>query len=637
MGAAFHYFSFIEHADFVGVLDGGKAVGDGNGGAGLHEPFERFLHEAFAFGVECRGGFVEDEDGRILEDGAGDGDALALSAGEAAAAVAHLGVVAFLAFHDEVVGIGDFRRFDDLLHRGVFHAEGNVVEETVVEEDGLLVDVANHGAEVGKVDALHVGAVDENLAFGHVVIAGQEVDEGRLARTALPHQCDGLSALHGEIDAVEHLGAAVVAEGDVAEFDFMLQLLEVNGVLHFADGVVGQENLVDALHRRHTLGNGIGGFREILERLYDAVEDDHVEDKGGGIHGRMFREDEGAAIPQHEHDEAGAEKFADGVGQGLAHGHAVGGLAEFVGALVEALVHLLFSREGLDDAHAAEGFFQLGHGFAPFVLGVEALAFQLAADAPHDGAHEGQHDDGEEREFPADVDEHAEIADEEDGVFDEHFERAGHGGFDFVDVAAHAGDDVAFALVGEETQGESDDFVVDAGADVAHDAGAHRHNHGSRKEVGTRLEEGGRNEEDADEQQGGRSAVVGHELLRVEIHVIDEKVLQAVARRIPGDEVVDGGVDLEEQVEHRDEGGEREHVEHGRQQVEEDGAEEVVLVWGDVTPHHFEKILHNQRGGGRGCFISVRSRRALRPTVRFPISAGGSPWYFRAAISRPVR
>ena len=44
----------------------------------------------------ARGGLVEDEDARVLEQDAGDGDALALAAGERDAALADAGVVAVL-------------------------------------------------------------------------------------------------------------------------------------------------------------------------------------------------------------------------------------------------------------------------------------------------------------------------------------------------------------------------------------------------------------------------------------------------------------------------------------------------------------------------------------------------------------
>ena len=60
----------------------------------LHQAVERVLHGALALRVERRGRLVEEQDRRVLEDRAGDGDALALAAGQRHAALADLGVVA---------------------------------------------------------------------------------------------------------------------------------------------------------------------------------------------------------------------------------------------------------------------------------------------------------------------------------------------------------------------------------------------------------------------------------------------------------------------------------------------------------------------------------------------------------------
>ena len=57
--------------------------------------------------VERAGGLVEDQDARVLEDGAGDGDALLLAAGEFQAALADAGVVALGQAQDEVVHLGE--------------------------------------------------------------------------------------------------------------------------------------------------------------------------------------------------------------------------------------------------------------------------------------------------------------------------------------------------------------------------------------------------------------------------------------------------------------------------------------------------------------------------------------------------
>ena len=84
-----------EDEDTVGVADGGEAVGDDEGGATLHEALEGFVDEALGLAVEGGGGFVEEEDFRICEDGAGNGDALALAARELGAARTYEGGVAF--------------------------------------------------------------------------------------------------------------------------------------------------------------------------------------------------------------------------------------------------------------------------------------------------------------------------------------------------------------------------------------------------------------------------------------------------------------------------------------------------------------------------------------------------------------
>ena len=56
-------------------------MGDRKSGAAFHEAFKGVLNEHFGFGVNRRCGFVQDEDTRVVEDGAGDGDALFFAAG----------------------------------------------------------------------------------------------------------------------------------------------------------------------------------------------------------------------------------------------------------------------------------------------------------------------------------------------------------------------------------------------------------------------------------------------------------------------------------------------------------------------------------------------------------------------------
>ena len=69
------------------------------------EGVEAVLDKGFAFAVEAGGGFVEDEQSRIREDSAGDGDALALTAGELDAPLTDNGLVAVVEAVDITVGV----------------------------------------------------------------------------------------------------------------------------------------------------------------------------------------------------------------------------------------------------------------------------------------------------------------------------------------------------------------------------------------------------------------------------------------------------------------------------------------------------------------------------------------------------
>ena len=91
VAASLHNLALVEDADLVGIADGGEAVGDGDSGAGLHEALQGLLHQALALRVEGRSGLVEYQDGRVLEDGTGYADALALATRELAAPVADVG------------------------------------------------------------------------------------------------------------------------------------------------------------------------------------------------------------------------------------------------------------------------------------------------------------------------------------------------------------------------------------------------------------------------------------------------------------------------------------------------------------------------------------------------------------------
>ncbi len=103
---------------------------------------QAFLDEGFGFGVEAGGGFVEDQNSRVGQDGAGDGDALALAAGKFDAAFADDGVVFVFEILGEFVDAGDAAGFEDLFFGGAGAGEGDVFFDAAIEEEGVLQDHA---------------------------------------------------------------------------------------------------------------------------------------------------------------------------------------------------------------------------------------------------------------------------------------------------------------------------------------------------------------------------------------------------------------------------------------------------------------------------------------------------------------
>src|SRR5690606_15196818 len=116
----------VDDIDAVGVLHRRQAVGDHQGGAAVHQPLQRRLHDGFALGVQRAGRLVQQQDRRVLQEGAGDGDALALAAGQAGARLAHSGGVAVRQGGDEVVGGGGAGGGHDVLGGGAGAAIGDV-------------------------------------------------------------------------------------------------------------------------------------------------------------------------------------------------------------------------------------------------------------------------------------------------------------------------------------------------------------------------------------------------------------------------------------------------------------------------------------------------------------------------------
>ncbi len=154
VAAGFDDRAALDHQDAVGMRDGVQPVRDGDGGAALAEMRHGVLNQPLGFGIERRGRLVEQDDLRVLDQRAGDGDALALAAGKLRAALADRRVVARREARDEFMGMRGLGRGDDFILGCAGFADGDVVADRAVEQEHVLADIRHLPAQRA---ARHVG------------------------------------------------------------------------------------------------------------------------------------------------------------------------------------------------------------------------------------------------------------------------------------------------------------------------------------------------------------------------------------------------------------------------------------------------------------------------------------------------
>src|SRR5690606_3562940 len=252
----------VEDEDAVGVLDGGEAMGDDDGGAAAHEGVERMLDLALERGVDGAGGLVEDEDERVEGERAGEGEELALADGEGGAALADgLGVAAGELL-DEAVGADAGGGGADADVVDVVAAEANVVGDVAAEEEHVLEHEADAAAQLVERDAVDGHAVEQDLSALRLVEPHEQVDEGGLSGAGVADDGDALARARAEADAAEDplprsLPVPVrrrggVGEPDVAELDLAAAAGgEVERGVGLGGGGLRVEQVEDALGGGH--------------------------------------------------------------------------------------------------------------------------------------------------------------------------------------------------------------------------------------------------------------------------------------------------------------------------------------------------------------------------------------------------
>ena len=285
MGTGGHDAPALHDGDAVGAAHRGRTVGDDQDGAPLHQGAQRLLDLGLGLGIGHGGGLVEQDDGGVQQDRAGDGDALLLAAGQGRVPPQD-GVVAARQGHDLLVDAGHAGGGAHLVQIGLGAPECDVLPHGGAQQLGVLEDEGDGGVQRGLV---HVAQVDPADAHGSRVGVGEAGDEGgqrRLTRSRRAQKGGDGARLQGQGGVVDGQGVPV-GEGGAIDFDAR-RPGPLGAVLDGQNG--GVDDLAQAQRRRarHLVGPG--------------------DRRDGDERGRQDQGDEGGGQDLGQGDRSGADE-----------------------------------------------------------------------------------------------------------------------------------------------------------------------------------------------------------------------------------------------------------------------------------------------------------------------------------------
>ena len=291
------------------------------------------------------------------------------------------------------------------------------------------------------------------------------------------------------------------------------------------------------------------------------------------------------------------------MGQLVAAAHAGHDVAVLLVLPLKAAFHLALGVKGLDDAQTADGLLDVAQHHAPLGLSLERNALQaFAHTAHHEPCHRQQHKH-KQSQLPTQGNHHRQAGYDHDRILEHHVERGHDGVLHLGHITAHAGHHVALALVGEETDGQGHDLVVNLVADVAHHARANG-NHTEGAQVGAPgLKSCHHNQRGSDTSQRRRLPVALDDALHIVVEVVGQHGVDLAAAHLHV--TVGLGVEAEEHLQYGDDQRKREQRQKCRQQVEHDVQRQIFLIRRYKAPEQMPKSFHACKGSIKFLVLSL--------------------------------
>ena len=425
------------------------------------------MHQPFALRVQGAGGLVQQQQDRVPQQGAGDGQALTLAAGEAHPALAEEGVETPRQPVQELTGMGGVRGAPHRRLRHPVQAVADVLPGIGAEDHRVLGDQGDVATKLRGVQVAQVDAVEAQGPDLGVVKAQQELQQGALTAPRGADQSDLFSRPDLEAQVLDHrqLGVGGIGETQPRDLDRPPgRAGQGLGNGRGTDGALGGQQFHQALA-------GPGPAQQFPGDLAQTADgtghQDGIEEEGGEFPAAQApRQDLPPAHPQHDADGAEGQGGGDGpqagAESGAAHGGGEGRLHPFpIAGPVDGLV-----AEGLDGADGVEDLVDEGPHVSDPILAGAGQASQPVAEQPQGQHHQGGAEEHQPGEPGAGEGEHDEAAaDQQQGAQGHGQGRADHG-LQQGGVRGQAGDELAGAGGLEEAHVQPQHPGEDRHADV---------------------------------------------------------------------------------------------------------------------------------------------------------------------------
>ena len=280
---------------------------DHDAGAPFQQTFQRDLNPSLGIGIDVRRRFVEDQDGRVRDQRAGEAQKLPLAERQVTTLLIEHRVVAVGELNDEVVRPDDPGGALDVLAGGVFGRKPDVVENRPGEQIGILEHHRDVTAERRPGVFTDVVSVDAHAPLPDIVEPVEKRGDAGLSRAGRPHQRHRFARRNRQVQPVEHGLAGVVTEGHVLKRDRAAHALGRQRPRLVDDGEGNVQHLEDPLPRGHRALHDAVLDGERTDRVEEALDVEHE----GDHHAHFQRAVEHQRPSQHDDD--GERRAGQGV------------------------------------------------------------------------------------------------------------------------------------------------------------------------------------------------------------------------------------------------------------------------------------------------------------------------------------